>query len=66
MPTKTAEEYLVALADELAISERRYDQACRSYGSLGDWLHRPESLVRDYDPRITSRGRSASAPLFGR
>jgi hypothetical protein len=56
MPTKTAEEYLAALADELAISERRYDQACRSYGSLGDWLHREESSVRDYDPQIYVQG----------
>jgi len=56
MPTKSADEYLDALAGELAIDERRYDQACRSYGSLGDWLHRPESSVRDYDPQIYVQG----------
>ena len=44
MPTKTAEDFLFALADELAISESRYEQARRSYGALGDWLHRPESV----------------------
>jgi hypothetical protein len=56
MPTKTAEDFLVALADELAISESRYEQARRSYGALGDWLHRPESSVVKYDPQIYVQG----------
>jgi len=56
MPTKTAEDYLAALADELAISETRYDQACRSYASLGDWLHRPDSTVLRFDPQIYVQG----------
>jgi hypothetical protein len=56
MPTKTAEEFLAALADELAISETRYDQARRSYASLGDWLHRSESTVVEYDPQIYVQG----------
>lgn len=56
MPTKNAEEFLAALADELAISESRYEQACRSYASLGDWLHRPESTVLQYDPQVYVQG----------
>lgn len=56
MPTKTANEYLAALADELAISETRYDQACKSYESLGKWLHRPESTVLRFDPQIYLQG----------
>lgn len=56
MPTKTAEDFLAALADELAISESRYDQARRSYASLGDWLHRSESTVVRYDPQIYVQG----------
>ena len=56
MPTKAAEDFLAALADELAISDARYDQACRSYESLGDWLHRPESSVRQYDPQVYVQG----------
>ena len=56
MPTKTAEDYLAALADELAVSEARYDQACRSYASLGAWLHRPNSTVLKYEPRVYVQG----------
>lgn len=56
MPTKTAEEYLAALADELAISEARYEQANRSYASLGSWLHRPESSVLRFDPQVYVQG----------
>ncbi len=56
MPTKTAEDYLAALADELAISEGRYEQASKSYASLGAWLHRPDSTVLRYDPQIYVQG----------
>lgn len=56
MPTKAAEEFLAALAEELAISESRYEQACRSYTSLGDWLHRPDSTVVKYDPQVYVQG----------
>lgn len=56
MLTKAAEDYLAALADELAISEARYDQASRSYASLGAWLHRPESTVLAYDPQVYVQG----------
>jgi hypothetical protein len=56
MATKRADEYLAALADELAISETRYDQACRSYASLGAWLHRAESTVLRFDPQIYVQG----------
>lgn len=56
MPTKTAEKYLAALVDELAISEARYEQANRSYASLGSWLHRPESSVLRFDPQVYVQG----------
>lgn len=56
MPTKTAEDFLTALADELAISESRYEQARRSYTSLGEWLHRPESSVVKYEPQVYVQG----------
>lgn len=56
MTTKAAEDYLDALADEIAISETRYEQACRSYSSLGAWLHRPESTVVQFDPQVYVQG----------
>lgn len=56
MPTKSADDYLAALADELAISESRYEQASKSYGSLGAWLHRPESTVLEFDPQVYVQG----------
>lgn len=56
MPTKNADDYLAALADELAISEFRYEQACKSYGSLGAWLHRPDSTILEFDPEIYVQG----------
>ena len=56
MQTKAAEDYLAALAEELAISEARYEQASRSYASLGAWLRRPESTVLAYDPQVYVQG----------
>jgi hypothetical protein len=56
MATRTAEDFLAALADELAISDARYEQAARSYDSLGRWLHRPESKVLRFDPEIYVQG----------
>lgn len=56
MLTGVAEDYLAALADELAISDTRYDQASRSYTSLGAWLHRPESTVLAYSPQVYVQG----------
>ena len=58
MPTKTAEDYLAALADELAISDTRYEQANKSYALLGERLHRPASKVLQFDPEIYVQGRS--------
>jgi len=54
--SKTTEDYLEALAEELAISDARYEQASRSYTSLGEWLHRPESSVRGYAPQVYVQG----------
>ncbi|WEX85815.1 nucleotidyltransferase [Sinorhizobium garamanticum] len=50
------EQFLQALVDELAIPESRYEQAETSYKSLGDWFHRDESKVRDFDPAVYVQG----------
>lgn len=54
--TKQAEQYLEALAKALEIPPTRYEQAEKSYKSLGDWLHREGSSVRDYDPDVFVQG----------
>lgn len=54
--TPEGEEALEALADALAISDARYEQAATSYSSLGEWLERPESKVRIYNPNIYVQG----------
>ena len=54
--TKEAEAYLEALADELTISPTRNEQAVARYESLGKWLHRDASTVKQYDPQVYSQG----------
>lgn len=50
------EKFLQALVEELAIPDSRYEQAETSYKSLGDWFHRPESTVRNFDPTVYVQG----------
>ncbi len=47
---------LQALVEDLSIPVSRYEQAEKSYKSLGDWLHREESEVRGFDPTIYVQG----------
>lgn len=44
------------LAEELAVPQDRFDQAERRYKDLGEFLHREESKVRDYDPDVYIQG----------
>jgi hypothetical protein len=54
--TPQAEAYLEALAKALEIPASRYEQAERSYQSLGSWLHREESTVRLLAPDVFVQG----------
>lgn len=54
--TKQAEAYLEALAKALEIPLARYEQAEKSYNSLGKWLHRDESGVKNFDPEVFVQG----------
>lgn len=54
--TRASEEFLEDLADELSVPSSRYEQAERSYKSLGDWLHRDASTVRQYGPKVYVQG----------
>ena len=54
--TRESEDFLEDLADELSVPMSRYEQADRSYKSLGDWLHREDSTVREYGPKVYVQG----------
>lgn len=54
--SRESEEFLEDLAEELAVPPSRYEDAERSYKSLGDWLHRDASTVRSFDPQVYVQG----------
>ncbi len=54
--TATSQKFLEALAEELDISDSRYEQAEQSYMSLGGWLNRPESTIKAYGPVVYVQG----------
>ena len=54
--TAEAEKILEALAEELEIPQHRYEDAERSYQSLGDWLNRENSSIRQYEPQVHVQG----------
>lgn len=54
--TRPIDQLLEDLVEELQVPPSRYEQAERSYKSLGEWLHRPESTVRDGDPDVYVQG----------
>jgi hypothetical protein len=52
----TKEGLLQAMVDELSIPTG-YDEKARSrYGSIGDWLNRPASSIKEFGPKISSQG----------
>jgi hypothetical protein len=54
--TPEAEETLEDLAESLAIPESTYEKAERSYKSLGEFLNRPASSIRQFDPQVHVQG----------
>jgi len=54
--TEQADQYLDKLVKALEIPPSRYEQAERSYKSLGEWLHREESKVSDHIPEVFVQG----------
>lgn len=54
--TSEAESFLEALAEELTVPPGRYEQAVSRYKSLGEWLHRDASSIKQYDPQVYSQG----------
>jgi Adenylyl/Guanylyl and SMODS C-terminal sensor domain len=48
--------YLEKLAEELDVPPGRYDEAKRRYKSVGEWLGRDESTLKDYSPDVYVQG----------
>jgi hypothetical protein len=55
VPSHT-EQLLEDLANALQVADSRYEAAERSYTSLGTWLGRPESSLREADPDVYIQG----------
>lgn len=53
---KHIEESLEDLAESLQIPTSRYEAAERSYKSVGAWLHREASTLRQADPQVYIQG----------
>jgi hypothetical protein len=56
MVTADALEYLERLAEELDVPPSRYEEAKRRYKSVGEWLGRDESMLKDFDPDVYVQG----------
>lgn len=54
--TSIAKNYLESLAEELEISDTRYEQAEERYQSLGRWLNRDASTLKKYGPTVYVQG----------
>lgn len=54
--TSIAKNYLESLVEELEISDARYEQVEGRYNSLGDWLNRYASTIREYGPSVYVQG----------
>ncbi|MGY6409564.1 MAG: nucleotidyltransferase domain-containing protein [Alkalilacustris sp.] len=50
------DQFLEHLVDDLQVPPSRYEQAETSYKSLGAWMNREQSTVRDGDPDVYVQG----------
>lgn len=51
-----SESTLEELVTELDITPARFQKAIRSYTSVGEWLNRPTSSLRRYEPEVYPQG----------
>lgn len=54
--TAAAADFLERLAVELDVPTSRYNEAKRRYHSVGEWLGREESTLKDYSPEVYVQG----------
>lgn len=52
----TLSQYLNLLVEELDVPKSYYDKASARHKSLGEWLHRKDSAVAQYDPDVRPQG----------
>ena len=55
-PVQTYEQFLEAMVEEIRVPDSQYEDAERSYRSLGNWFHREASVLRSFDPEVYSQG----------
>lgn len=64
----SSDHLLESIADNLEVPPSYYEKAADRYRSLGDWLHREESKVCGFDPRVSPQGSfrygTVNWPLF--
>lgn len=54
--TAAAAGYLESLAEELDVPPGRYEEAERRFKSVGEWLCRDESTLKDFSPEVYVQG----------
>lgn len=54
--TPAATDYLERLAAELDVPRCSYEEATRRYHSVGGWLGREESSLKDFSPDVYVQG----------
>lgn len=54
--TAAASDFLEQLARELDVAPGRYEEAKRRYESVGAWLNRDESTLKEFDPVVYVQG----------
>lgn len=53
---KNFNKILKKIAEELDISDSKFEEARKKYESVGDWLKREESNLVEYNPKIYTQG----------
>ena len=54
--TNASSAYLERLAQELDVPPSRYEEAKRRFKSVGEWLCREESTLKDLEPDVYVQG----------
>ena len=54
--TAASAAYLERVATELDVPPGRYEEATRRYKSVGEWLGREESTLKDLSPEVYVQG----------